>query len=442
MKLSAIWRPGRAAGEAATGQGITLQPYRGYGSREEVFLIGRVFRQPWPDTAPASDDLGRRSARYRPRRSAPARRRRRAGARLASAGPSSGSRPTATAISASTCGPAEPAPADRLLARRWTLALLAAGAGHGRGRSCSCRRERCRYVVISDIDDTVMHTGVASKAEDAVAAVHAGCREPGRLPRRGGPAARAARGRSGRRAQPDALRLARALEHLRGAGRVLPPARHPGRPDPVPARMGPDPAEPAAAPRQGPQARADPQHAGALPRPAVRPDRRQRPARSRDLRAQIVREHPGRVLAIYIRNVSRDPGRLRAIEALAGEVAGAGSSLVLAGGQLGHGRACGAPWADHTGSHCHRAGNIARRKGSPPWRRATSARSRGPPRAKPAPRSSTARWNRSSTIPAATISRPTSWSSQADRRARNALGRARELATPAPVQRFPTPNHG
>ena len=45
---------------------------------------------------------------------------------------------------------------------------------------------------------------------------------------------------------------------------------------------------------------------------------------------QIVEEHPGRVLAVYIRNVSRDPKRIREIEDLAKAVAGAGSSLVLA----------------------------------------------------------------------------------------------------------------
>ena len=44
----------------------------------------------------------------------------------------------------------------------------------------------------------------------------------------------------------------------------------------------------------------------------------------------MVRENPGRVLAVYVRNVSRDPARVRAIEALAGEVAAAGSGLLLA----------------------------------------------------------------------------------------------------------------
>jgi phosphatidate phosphatase APP1 len=45
---------------------------------------------------------------------------------------------------------------------------------------------------------------------------------------------------------------------------------------------------------------------------------------------QIVEEHPGRVLAVYIRNVSRDAKRIREVEDLAKAVAGAGSSLVLA----------------------------------------------------------------------------------------------------------------
>ena len=51
---------------ATRGQGeVVLQPYRGYGTADEVFLIGRAFRQPLASSA--SDglwgdivDLGRR----------------------------------------------------------------------------------------------------------------------------------------------------------------------------------------------------------------------------------------------------------------------------------------------------------------------------------------------------------------------------------------------
>src|SRR3712207_1153697 len=45
---------------------------------------------------------------------------------------------------------------------------------------------------------------------------------------------------------------------------------------------------------------------------------------------EIVDKHPGRVLAVYIRNVSRDATRIREIEELATAVTAAGNSLVLA----------------------------------------------------------------------------------------------------------------
>ncbi len=52
--------------------------------------------------------------------------------------------------------------------------------------------------------------------------------------------------------------------------------------------------------------------------------------RDPEIYAEVVREHRSRVLAVYIRNVSRDPDRARAIETLAEQIAEAGSSLVLA----------------------------------------------------------------------------------------------------------------
>jgi phosphatidate phosphatase APP1 len=45
---------------------------------------------------------------------------------------------------------------------------------------------------------------------------------------------------------------------------------------------------------------------------------------------RAVREHPDRILAVYIRNVSRRPERVEAIRALAAEVEKAGSTLILA----------------------------------------------------------------------------------------------------------------
>jgi phosphatidate phosphatase APP1 len=49
-----------------------------------------------------------------------------------------------------------------------------------------------------------------------------------------------------------------------------------------------------------------------------------------EIYTEIVREHPGRVNAVYIRNVNPNPERSERIRALAREVAEAGSTLVLA----------------------------------------------------------------------------------------------------------------
>jgi phosphatidate phosphatase APP1 len=49
-----------------------------------------------------------------------------------------------------------------------------------------------------------------------------------------------------------------------------------------------------------------------------------------EIYAQVVQAYPGRVAAVYIRNVSKDPDRAEAIEALAQKVLAADSSLLLA----------------------------------------------------------------------------------------------------------------
>ena len=51
--------------------------------------------------------------------------------------------------------------------------------------------------------------------------------------------------------------------------------------------------------------------------------------RDPEIYAQVVREYPGRVLGIYIRNVSRHPKRQEEIDKLAKELVAEGSSLVL-----------------------------------------------------------------------------------------------------------------
>lgn len=53
-----------------------------------------------------------------------------------------------------------------------------------------------------------------------------------------------------------------------------------------------------------------------------------------EIYTRVVEEHPGRVLAVYIRRVTRAPQRRAAIEVLARRVIAAGSSLVLAADSL------------------------------------------------------------------------------------------------------------
>jgi phosphatidate phosphatase APP1 len=139
--------------------GIVLQPYRGYGSHERVFLIGRVFRQrsmtpvrgSW-DVRRQLRDLLRRVIR-RPVRGALVR------GRLLG-------RDTASETDV-----------DGYFRLEWTLGGVPDGEVWHRvalrveeHSATDAEAEvyiappRARFVVVSDIDDTVMHTGVANKA--------------------------------------------------------------------------------------------------------------------------------------------------------------------------------------------------------------------------------------------------------------------------------------
>lgn len=316
-------------------EGVVLQPYRGYGSRREVFLIGRVFRQSAPRDGAGRErlatqlrDIGRRIAR----------------------------RAVAAAPVTARLGGAEqrvetdrdgyfrihltltdPPPADR----PWhdmDLRLEGEHPVRAEGR-VFIPPGRCRFVVISDIDDTIMHTGVANKlgmlwrlfVEDA----------------------------ESRLAFPGAAALYRALHDgasWGGASRgvasggecnpMLYVSRAPwGIYDVLDTffRMHGVPVGPILFLREWGVSWRSP-----LPRRAE--DHKQALIRNmldlyRDLPfvligdsgqhdpevyRQIVEENPGRVLAVLIRNVSRGEGRVREIEGLAMAVARAGSTMLLA----------------------------------------------------------------------------------------------------------------
>lgn len=320
--LKVVARPVRAAkGE----YGVVMKANRGYGSRAEIFMIGRVFRQSRPNRDVREDsllnqlrDIGRRISR-----------------RAVSG----------AVVTAAFCGtkqqvatdpdgyfrlhlrPRHPAPSDRLwhtvhLTLEQPLPVQAEG-------QVFIPPERCRYVVISDIDDTVVKTGVANKLKMLWRLFVADAES--------------------RTAFPGVAALYRAL-HAGASGDEANPLLYVSRApwgiyevlDEFFARHG-IPVGPILFLREWGVSWTSP-----LPRKAEDHKRElicQMLALYHDLPfvligdsgqrdpegyRQIVDENPGRVLAVYIRNVSRRPKRIKEIEELANAVAAAGSSFVLA----------------------------------------------------------------------------------------------------------------
>jgi phosphatidate phosphatase APP1 len=320
--LRLLARPVRAARGRG---GVALQPYRGYGSREEVFLIGQVFRQPLAAESRPDDTLGRALADIGRRLL----RRGMAGAVvLARFGGAEGRFATdRDGYFRVHLRLAEPPPADRLW-HEVTLELVGPARVAAAGQ-LFIPPPTCRCVVISDIDDTVMHTGVGNKLAML-----------GRL---------FLQGAQSRVAFPGVAAFLRALHHGSSGAEHNPMLYVSRAPWSIYEvldeffRLHAIPAGPLLFLRewgltlQRPLPRRGKGHKLELIRNMLALYRDlpfvllgDSGQRDPEIYAQLVRENPGRVLAIYIRNVSRDPDRLRAIEALAAEVAAAGSSLVLA----------------------------------------------------------------------------------------------------------------
>jgi phosphatidate phosphatase APP1 len=311
--------------EAQGERGVVLEPYRGYGSRSEVFLIGRVFRQS-PPSPEAKHDSILRNLRDVSRRIA----------RHAVAG---------VTVTARFYGTAETVVADRdgyfrvhLSPRKappsdqpWHVMDLALNGP----QSAQAQAQifippvGCRFVVISDIDDTLMQTGVANKlkmlwrlfVQDAESRV----------------------------AFPGVAALYRAL-HNGISGNQQNPMLYVSRApwgiyDMLEAffdlhgiPVGPilflrewGVSWKSPLPRKAEDHKRELIHNmlalySDLPFILIGDSGQHDP----EVYRQIVEEHPGRVLAVYIRNVSRSAGRIEEIEALAKAVAQAGSSLLLA----------------------------------------------------------------------------------------------------------------
>ncbi|MGC5780446.1 DUF2183 domain-containing protein [Methylobacterium sp. NFXW15] len=305
--------------------GLVVEPYRGYGSADEIFLIGRVFRQSpgIPGEDPESWRAQWRDVRRRISR------RTVAGARILA-------RFGGTECEAVT---------DRDGYFRLHLRPQYLPAIDGAWHEVDLLMEAdppipakaevyiptvgCGFVVVSDIDDTVMRTGVANKlkmlwrlfVEDAESRV----------------------------AFPGVASLYRGL-HGGASGSdgnpMLYVSRAPwGLYDMLTEffRSHDIPAGPVLFLREWglswthPLPRKAEDHKQALIRHML-DLYRDRPfiligdsgQHDPEVYAQIVADHPGRVKAVYIRNVSRDAARTEEVVRLAGAVAATGSSLVLA----------------------------------------------------------------------------------------------------------------
>lgn len=306
--------------------GLFIQPYRGYGSRHQLFLMGRVFRQPgfgasWREDALRRDmvDLIRRLLRK------PV-----VGARIRVR-----YKNTETVVRTDHHGyfrvrmDLSAMPSDTLW-HSMELSLL-----HPKDERATTTGEfftppsSARYGVISDIDDTVVYTGVANTAMMMWRLF--------------------AQGAESRIAFPGVAALYQAFyEGLTGQQRnpLLYVSRAPWSIYQVLVeffRLHRIPNGPILILREWGMKRGSP-----LPRRAkdhkldvIREmlelyedlpfvligDSGQRDP---EVYSEILREHPGRILSIYIRDVSNDPEREKAIAVLTREAQAAGSDLMLA----------------------------------------------------------------------------------------------------------------
>nr|USU32313.1 DUF2183 domain-containing protein [Methylobacterium sp. OTU13CASTA1] len=305
--------------------GTVVEAYRGYGTSREIFLIGRVFQQSHPDRTANGDDL-RASLRDIARR---IRRRKIAGATVTAR---FGGAEVRVATDRDGYFRVHLRPREALPGGiAWhpvALTLEADPPVIAQGQ-VYIPPTGCRFVVISDIDDTIMHTGVANKFKMLWRLFVADAEN--------------------RVAFPGAAALCRAF-HDGASGHEANPMLYVSRaPWGIYEMLGEFfrqhaiPVGPVLFLREWGLSWRHP-----LPRKAEHHKREligHMLALYRDLPvvllgdsgqhdpevyAQVVANHPGRVLAVYIRNVSRGVSRIVEIERLAVAVSAAGSSLVLA----------------------------------------------------------------------------------------------------------------
>jgi phosphatidate phosphatase APP1 len=323
--LHVLSRPARANRDDRSGR--VIYPYRGYGSRREVFLMGRVLKQKKPAAEITGDnlrsDLLGLAARIMQRG-------------VAGVGIRASFYTDVQRVRTDKDGyfrihmPLSQPPLDH---RRWhhmELELLDGGMPAARtSGDLLVPPETARFVVVSDIDDTVVVTGVANKLKMLMRLF--------------------IQGAASRVAFPGAAALYRAL-HQGPSGLDHNPMLYVSR--------GPwgiyeildtffdmhdIPVGPILFLREWgiswhrPFPRRSRGHKrdliqnmlalyGDMPFVLIGDSAQHDP----EIYADLVSEHPGRIPAVYIRNVTHSNGRYHAIEALARQVADQGSTLFLA----------------------------------------------------------------------------------------------------------------
>ncbi|GJD96667.1 App1 family protein [Methylobacterium iners] len=305
--------------------GTVIEAYRGYGTSEEIFLIGRVFRQSHPDRQ-VSPNAIRANLRNIVRR---IRRRKVTGASVTA-------RFGRAEVSVVTDRDgyfrvhlrAHSVPSSNSAWHPVSLTLDGEPPVNVLGQ-VYIPPATCRFVVISDIDDTIMHTGVANKLKMLWRLFVADA--------------------DSRVAFPGAAALCQAF-HVGVTGAEANPMLYVSRaPWGIYDMLGEFfqqheiPVGPVLFLREWglswrhplPRKAEDHKHQlishmlslyRDLPFVLIGDSGQHDP----EVYAKIVSDHPGRVLAVYVRNVSRDAGRIGEIEHLAASIATAGSSLVLA----------------------------------------------------------------------------------------------------------------
>ncbi len=318
--------------------GVLIQPYRGYGSTNEFFLMGRVFRQPrlgfrWRASFPRRDllDVVRRVFRRGIRN----------GVLVAQFGQGSATDNATTRVQTDRDGYfqvrlrplRQPDPSKQWHAVDLELVepiKFANNLGAKVQGQVFVPPAEARRVIISDIDDTVMFTGVVNKLKMMWRLFVLGPKSRVAFP------GVAALYRALHRG-PSQTQLNPMLYVSRGPWSIYEILQEFFRLHQIP--VGPilflrewgmsiqRPLPPRAEDHKLDLIRDMLNLYRDLPFVLIGDSGQHDP----EIYAQVVHEHPGRVEAVYIRNVSHSAERVRAIEELAKQVVSAGSTLMLAG---------------------------------------------------------------------------------------------------------------